>query len=156
MRRGTCGTFDVEAASKGADGSGWCQKDVGHAPPHDFGSTPEDKAGVADFGAAVTEARDLIEAGKAPLPCGHEARHLIGWTYAATGATETRCGACIEARGRVVHPAVPSRAFSPHGHTSEQIATAAGVAARELCAEHEPGAGAVVEVRLVRRGGGAP
>lgn len=62
-----------------------------------------------------------------------------------------------EARGRTYHlPAAVSRAFSPHGRTSAEIEAAAGVAARELCAEHEPGAGAVVEVRLVRRAEQAP
>lgn len=61
-----------------------------------------------------------------------------------------------EARGRVYYlPGAPSRSFLPQGCSSEQIATAAGVAARELVAEHGAPAGTIVEVRLVRRGGGA-
>lgn len=83
-----------------------------------------------------------------PPGCTAEMRAALTAGPAATVAVVD------EARGRTYHlPAAPSRAFAPHGRTSAEIATAAGDAARELVAEHEPGAGAVVEVRLVRRGG---
>lgn len=95
---------------------------------------------------------DLIEAGKRPLPCGHLVEDLIGGTDPATGRPlVTKCGACLAEQPK--REPVPSRSFLPQGCTSEQIATAAGVAARELCAEHEPGVGVLADrARRARRG----
>lgn len=96
---------------------------------------------------------DLLEAGQREIPCGHKVEDLIYGVSEIGRPPVTKCGACLAALPK--REPAPSRSFLPQGCTSEQIATAAGVAARELVAEHGAPVGTLVEVRLVRRGGQA-
>lgn len=57
MRRGTCGTFDVEKAAHGAAAGGWCLKDAGHAPPCAFGPVQDDAPLTVE--EAIKIARDI-------------------------------------------------------------------------------------------------
>lgn len=130
----------------------WAGITVAHEALHRVGAGLE----RVDCATADPEAQrllaDLIEAGKRPLPCGHLVEDLISGRDPSTGRMlVTKCGACLAALPK--REPVPSRSFLPQGCTSEQISTAAGVAARELVAEHGAPAGVLVEVRLVRRGG---
>lgn len=96
---------------------------------------------------------DLLEAGQREIPCGHKVEDLIYGIAEIGRPAVTKCGACLAALPK--REPVPARSFLPQGCSTKEIEAAAGVAARELVAEHGAPAGTIVEVRLVRRGGGA-